>query len=151
MALNNNKLLLEQINEIEITLNNIRYCEVIVRKYKTIEFIFMNYIDKSTIHDRDIDIDPLLIYKKINNNELLINNKEFKIHIHDIYCDMMNKYINSNYYKRFNEEYMSTEAKIYKIYIFRITTEKKLNTFKSVQELNKELENLLKKYILLIT
>ena len=143
--------LLEQIHNIESTLRNIRYCEVIIDKYKSINFSFMNILDQDNKYDRNIDIDPLLVYKTINNDELLINNHSFKYHIHDIYCDMMNKYIQSDYYKRFDEDYISTEAKIYKIYIFRITVEKKLSTFKSIESLNKEHEDLLKKYILLIT
>ena len=109
----------------------------------------MEYIT-CTKYEEELEINPLMVYKIINN-ELLIENKKFISHIHDVYCDMMNKYIQPDYYKRINEEYMSTEAKIYKIYIFRITAEKKLNTFKPVEEYNKELEDLLKKYILLIT
>ena len=111
----------------------------------------MNVLDKVNKYDCELDIDPLMIYKVINNDELLINNQFFIHHIHDIYADMMNKYISSDYYKRFEEDYISTQAKIYKIYIFRITAEKKLNTFKNIQELNKELEDLLKRYIILIT
>ena len=111
----------------------------------------MNVLDKVNKYDRPLDIDPLLVYKIINNEDLLINNDFFKFHIHDIYTDMMNKYISSDYYKRFEEDYISTQAKIYKIYIFWITAEKKLNTFKTVELLNKELEELLKKYIILFT
>ena len=144
-----NKNLLCQINEIELVLKSIRYCDIIVMKYKYISISMMEYIT-STKYDSELEINPLMIYKIINN-ELLIENKKFILHIHDVYCDMMNKYINNEYYKRFNEEYMSTEAKIYKIYIFRITAEKKLSTFKPVQEYNKELEDLLKKYIISIT
>jgi len=143
--------LLEQINTIENTLKNIRYCELIIEKYKYISSNVMNVLDKTTTYDRPLDIDPLMVYKIINTNQLLINNEYFKTHIHDIYCDMINKYINGQYYKRLEEEYISTEAKIYKIYIFRITAEKKLNTFNTVQELNKDLESLLKRYITFIT
>ena len=143
--------LLEQIHKIENTLKNIRHCELIIDKYKSININVMNVLDKINKYDRPLDIDPLLVYKIINNGDLLINNDFFKIHIHDIYTDMMNKYISSDYYKRFEEDYISTQAKIYKIYIFRITSEKKLNTFKSINKLNKELEDLLKSYILLIT
>ena len=143
--------LLEQIHTIENTLKSIRHCELIIDKYKSININVMHVLDKVNKYDRPLDIDPLLVYKIINNGDLLINNDFFKIHIHDIYADMMNKYISSDYYKRIEEDYISTQAKIYKIYIFRITAEKKLNTFKSINELNKELEDLLKSYILLIT
>ena len=151
--MNENKIseLLNEINNIETTLKNIRYCELIVEKYKCISFNAMNVLNKVNKCEKDVDIDPLLVYKTINNNNLLINNEYFKTHIHDIYCDMINKYICSDYYKRLEEDYISTEAKIYKIYIFRITAEKKLNTFNTVEKLNKELECLLKTYITLIT
>ena len=151
--MNENKIseLLNEINNIETTLKNIRYCELIVEKYKCISSNAMNVFDKNNNYEKDVDIDPLLVYKTINNNNnLLINNEYFKIHIHDIYCDMINKYINNQYYKTLDEEYISTEAKIYKIYIFKITAEKKLNTFKSIDILNKELESLLKRYIILV-
>jgi hypothetical protein len=143
--------LLDKINNIECNLKNIRYCDLIIQKYKSITSNAMNLFDKTTKYDCPLDIDPLLIYKIINNNNLLINNEYFKTHIHDIYADMINKYICSDYYKRLEEDYISTEAKIYKIYIFRITAEKKLNTFNTVEKLNKELECLLKTYITLIT
>jgi hypothetical protein len=104
----------------------------------------MNVLIKVNKCEKDVNIDPLLVYKTINN-------EYFKYLIHDIYADMMNKYIDSTYYKRFEEDYISTEAKIYKLYIFRITAEKKLNTFKSVELLNKDLEDLLKRYIILFT
>ena len=143
--------LLEQIHQIENTLKGIRYCELIIDKYKSISLNVMNVLDKVNKYDRKLDIDPLMIYKVINNDELLINNDFFKKNIHYIYSDMMVNYITRDYCKSINEEYMSTEAKIYKIYIFRITAEKKLNTFKSINKLNKELEDLLKSYILLNT
>jgi hypothetical protein len=145
----NNKNLLMQINEIENMLRNIKYCDLIIFKYKNISICIMEYIT-CTKYEKELEINPLMVYKIINN-ELLIENKKFISHIHDVYCDMMNKYIQPDYYKRINEEYMSIEAKIYKIYIFRITAEKKLNTFKPVEKYNKELEGLLKKYVLLIT
>ena len=142
--------LLNKINEIENVLKNIRYCEVIVMRYKSISISFMEYITKKE-YTNPLELTPLIVYTVINNDQLLIDNKSFQIHIHDIYCDMMNKYINNEYYKRFDEEYISTEAKLYKIYIFRITAEKKLHTLKSVDEYNKELEDLLKKYIMILS
>jgi hypothetical protein len=153
MALSKSKsnVLLEQIHQVENTLKNIHYCEIIVDKYKSININLMNVLDKSTKYEHPLDIDPLMVYKIINNDELLIKNDFFKKHIHYIYSDMIVNYITRDYCKSFDEEYISTEAKIYKIYIFRITAEKKLNTFKSIDLLNKELEGLLKKYIILIT
>ena len=86
-------LLLEQIHAIENSLKNIHYCEVIVNKYKSINFSFMNVVDKVNKYDSDVHINPMMVYKIINNDELLVNNDFFKYHIHDIYCDMVNKYI----------------------------------------------------------
>jgi len=141
-------LLLEQINEIEIKLQNIEKYETIIYKYKYISSNFMKLIDNS---DKHIEINPLIIYKIINNDQLLIDNYYFKVNIHNIYTDMMINYIKPDYSTLFKDEYISTEAKIYKIYIFRITTEKKLLSFENIDILNKNLEDLLKKYIMLIT
>lgn len=143
--------LLNEINNIEIQLKSIQECKSIINKYKYIETDIMNVLDKTSKFEYLLEINPLMIHETINNGELLIKNEFFKKHIHHLYSNMITNYINKSYNQSFDEAYISTTAKIYKIYIFRINTEKKLNTFKNVNELNKELEELLLKHIVLIT
>ena len=144
--------LLNEINNIEIQLKSIEHCKSIINKYKYIEKDIINVVDKTNKYEYLLEINPLIIHEIINDGELLINNDFFKKHIHHLYSDMI-KNLSSKFYNQssFDEEYISTTAKIYKIYIFRINTEKKLNTFKNINELNTKLEELLLKYISLIT